>query len=57
VEGGTQTQVLIAKNEVYLLEWIFERVITEQDLALSREMTGANKEKVRQLAMVVLWCI
>ena len=49
--------MLIAKNEVYLLEWIFERVITEQDLALSREMTGANKEKVRQLAMVVLWCI
>ncbi|KAG0538134.1 hypothetical protein BDA96_03G209100 [Sorghum bicolor] len=46
-----------SQNEVYLPEWIFERVITEQDLVLSREMTGAEKEKVRQLAMVALWCI
>ncbi|CAD6238205.1 unnamed protein product [Miscanthus lutarioriparius] len=46
-----------SQNEVYLPEWIFERVITEQDFVLSREMTGAEKEKVRQLAMVALWCI
>ncbi|XP_066312009.1 rust resistance kinase Lr10-like [Miscanthus floridulus] len=44
-------------NELYLPEWIFERVITGQDLVLSREMTGGEKEKVRQLAMVALWCI
>ena len=46
-----------SQNEVYLPEWIFERVITGQDLVLSREMTGGEKEKVRQLAMVALWCI
>ncbi|CAD6238209.1 unnamed protein product [Miscanthus lutarioriparius] len=46
-----------SQNEVYLPEWIFERVITGQDLVLSREMTGGEKERVRQLAMVALWCI
>ena len=46
-----------SQSEVYLPEWIFERVITGQDLVLSREMTGGEKEKVRQLAMVALWCI
>jgi len=46
-----------SQSEVYLPEWIFERVITRQDLVLSREMTGGEKEKVRQLAMVALWCI
>ncbi|AQK42487.1 PR5-like receptor kinase [Zea mays] len=46
-----------SQNDVYLPEWIFERVITGQDLVLSREMTAAEKEKVKQLAMVALWCI
>jgi len=46
-----------SQSEVYLPEWIFERVITRQDLVLSREMTGGEKERVRQLAMVALWCI
>ncbi|CAD6231176.1 unnamed protein product [Miscanthus lutarioriparius] len=46
-----------SQNEVYLPEWIFERVITGHDLVLSREMTGGEKENVRQLAMVALWCI
>jgi len=46
-----------SQSEVYLPEWIFERVITGQDLVLSREMTGGEKERVRQLAMVALWCI
>ncbi|XP_062213572.1 rust resistance kinase Lr10-like [Phragmites australis] len=44
-------------DEVYLPEWIFEKVITGQDLVLAREMTGEEKEKVRQLAIVALWCI
>ncbi|XP_062213544.1 rust resistance kinase Lr10-like isoform X2 [Phragmites australis] len=43
-------------NEIYLPEWIFEKVITGQDLVLAREMTE-EKEKVRQLAIVALWCI
>ncbi|CAL4949190.1 unnamed protein product [Urochloa decumbens] len=46
-----------SQNEVYLPEWIFEKVITGQDLVLAREMTREEKEKVRQLAIVALWCI
>ncbi|CAO2179526.1 unnamed protein product [Urochloa humidicola] len=46
-----------SQNEVYLPEWIFERVITGEDLVLAREMTGEEKEKIRQLAIVALWCI
>jgi len=45
------------QNEVYLPEWIFERVIIGQDLILGRETTGEENEKVRQLAIVALWCI
>jgi len=44
------------QTEVYLPEWIFEKVINGQDL-VAREMTGEEKEKVRQLAIVALWCI
>ncbi|XP_066314410.1 rust resistance kinase Lr10-like [Miscanthus floridulus] len=45
------------QNEVYLPEWIFERVIIGQDLILGRETTGEENEKVRQLAIVALWCV
>ncbi|CAO2208439.1 unnamed protein product [Urochloa humidicola] len=46
-----------SQNEVYLPEWIFEKVITRQDLVLGREMTREEKKKVRKLAIVALWCI
>ncbi|XP_062203762.1 rust resistance kinase Lr10-like isoform X2 [Phragmites australis] len=46
-----------SQNEVYLPEWIYERVITGQDLVLNREITEEEKETVRQLAIVALWCI
>uniref|UniRef100_K3XG69 Protein kinase domain-containing protein n=1 Tax=Setaria italica TaxID=4555 RepID=K3XG69_SETIT len=46
-----------SQNEVYLPEWIFEKVITWHDLVLAREMTGEEREKIRQLAIVALWCI
>uniref|UniRef100_A0A0D9UW41 Protein kinase domain-containing protein n=1 Tax=Leersia perrieri TaxID=77586 RepID=A0A0D9UW41_9ORYZ len=45
------------QNEVYFPEWIYEQVTTRQDLALAREMTQEEKEKMRQLAIVALWCI
>ncbi|KAF8671015.1 hypothetical protein HU200_050294 [Digitaria exilis] len=45
------------QNEVYLPEWIFERVISGRDLVLGTEMAGEEKEKIRQLAIVALWCI
>ncbi|XP_052151435.1 rust resistance kinase Lr10-like [Oryza glaberrima] len=45
------------QNEVYFPEWIYEKVITEQDFVLSREMTEEDRLKVRQMALVALWCI
>jgi hypothetical protein len=45
------------QNEVYLPEWIFEKLTNGQGLVPNREMTGMEKEKVRQLAIVGLWCI
>uniref|UniRef100_I1NJQ3 non-specific serine/threonine protein kinase n=1 Tax=Oryza glaberrima TaxID=4538 RepID=I1NJQ3_ORYGL len=45
------------QNEFYFPEWIYERVITGQDLVLTMETTQGEKETVRQLAIVALWCI
>ncbi|KAK3161123.1 hypothetical protein QOZ80_1BG0072360 [Eleusine coracana subsp. coracana] len=46
------------KNEVYLPQWIFEKLTSGQDLVPNKEMTDEmEKEKVRQLATVALWCI
>lgn len=45
------------QNEVYLPEWIYEKVINGQDLILDREIADKEKETVRQLAIVALWCI
>ncbi|XP_051223000.1 rust resistance kinase Lr10-like isoform X2 [Lolium perenne] len=44
-------------NDVYLPEWIYEKVINDQELALTLETTQEEKEKVKQLAIVALWCI
>ncbi|KAF8671017.1 hypothetical protein HU200_050296 [Digitaria exilis] len=46
-----------SQNDVHLPEWIFEKVITGQDMVFAREMTGEEKEKMRKLAIVALWCI
>uniref|UniRef100_A0A0D9Y2G1 non-specific serine/threonine protein kinase n=1 Tax=Oryza glumipatula TaxID=40148 RepID=A0A0D9Y2G1_9ORYZ len=45
------------QNELYFPEWIYEKVITGQDFVLSREMTEEDRLKVRQMALVALWCI
>ncbi|CAM0878584.1 unnamed protein product [Alopecurus aequalis] len=44
-------------NAVYLPEWIYEKVINDQELTLTSEATQDEKEKVRKLAIVALWCI
>uniref|UniRef100_A0ACD5TRX3 Uncharacterized protein n=1 Tax=Avena sativa TaxID=4498 RepID=A0ACD5TRX3_AVESA len=46
-----------SQNEVYLPEWIYEKVIIGEELVATLEMTIEEKEKVRQLAIVALWCI
>ncbi|KAJ1282999.1 hypothetical protein BS78_03G093900 [Paspalum vaginatum] len=45
------------QNDAYLPEWIYERVIAGQDLVLNREISDQEKETLRQLAIVALWCI
>ncbi|KAK3160160.1 hypothetical protein QOZ80_1BG0056000 [Eleusine coracana subsp. coracana] len=45
------------QNEVYLPEWIYERVITGQDITLNRQTTEDERKMVQQLAIVALWCI
>nr|P93604.1 RecName: Full=Rust resistance kinase Lr10; AltName: Full=Probable receptor-like serine/threonine-protein kinase LRK10; Flags: Precursor [Triticum aestivum]AAC49629.1 rust resistance kinase Lr10 [Triticum aestivum] len=46
-----------SQDDVYLPEWIYEKVINGEELALTLETTQEEKDKVRQLAMVALWCI
>ncbi|KAF6992855.1 hypothetical protein CFC21_009811 [Triticum aestivum] len=46
-----------SQDDVYLPEWIYEKVINGEELALTLEATEEEKEKVRQLANVALWCI
>ncbi|VAH55591.1 unnamed protein product [Triticum turgidum subsp. durum] len=45
------------QNEVYIPEWIYEKISTEQELESSRDMTQEEKDTVRKLAIVALWCI
>ncbi|CAL4977424.1 unnamed protein product [Urochloa decumbens] len=45
------------QNEVYFPEWIHEKVSTGTDLVTNRETTEEEKQMVRQLAIVALWCI
>uniref|UniRef100_A0A0D9UW01 non-specific serine/threonine protein kinase n=1 Tax=Leersia perrieri TaxID=77586 RepID=A0A0D9UW01_9ORYZ len=45
------------QNEVYIPQWIFEKIITGQELEAAREMTQGEKEMAMKLAIVALWCI
>ncbi|KAE8820419.1 putative rust resistance kinase Lr10 [Hordeum vulgare] len=45
------------QDEVYLPEWVYERVISGHEWELTSEMTAEEKEKMRQLTIVALWCI
>lgn len=45
------------QHEVYFPEWIYEKVFTGQQLTVGMEMTQVEKNRVRQLAIVALWCI
>uniref|UniRef100_A0A0E0BW34 non-specific serine/threonine protein kinase n=1 Tax=Oryza meridionalis TaxID=40149 RepID=A0A0E0BW34_9ORYZ len=58
VSGRRNTDPTVEnQNEFYFPEWIYERVINGQDLVLNMETTQGEKETVRQLAIVALWCI
>jgi hypothetical protein len=47
------------QNEVYFPdpEWIHKKVSSGQDLVPNRETTEEEKQMMRQLAIVGLWCI
>ncbi|KAF7011910.1 hypothetical protein CFC21_026161 [Triticum aestivum] len=45
------------QNQVYLPEWIYEKVMTGEELVLTLEVTPEGQVNMRQLAIVALWCI
>ena len=45
------------KNDVYIPEWVYDKIITGQELELIREITQEEKDIMRKLAIVALWCI
>uniref|UniRef100_J3KVV4 non-specific serine/threonine protein kinase n=1 Tax=Oryza brachyantha TaxID=4533 RepID=J3KVV4_ORYBR len=45
------------QDEVYFPEWIYENLFTGQHLTIGMEMTQDEKDRVRQLAIVALWCV
>lgn len=45
------------QNEVYIPEWIYEKIITGQELGSTRQMAQMEKDIMRKLAIVALWCI
>ncbi|VAH55215.1 unnamed protein product [Triticum turgidum subsp. durum] len=58
VSGRRNSDPSVEKqDEVYLPEWIYEKVISGQEWELTLEMTAEDKEKMRQLTIVALWCI
>ncbi|XP_044974379.1 rust resistance kinase Lr10-like [Hordeum vulgare subsp. vulgare] len=46
-----------SQNDVYLPEWIYQKVSSGQDLVVTLDWAQEEQEKVRQLAIVGLWCI
>jgi serine/threonine protein kinase len=46
-----------SQNSIYLPEWIYNKVIVDEELVLTSELTNEEKEKVKRLAIVGLWCI
>jgi serine/threonine protein kinase len=46
-----------SQNDVYLPEWIYDKVILGEESVLTSEMTNEEREKVKRLAIVALWCI
>ena len=45
------------KSDIYIPEWIYEKIVTGQELELTREMTQGEKDIMGKLAIVALWCI
>ncbi|KAL0903369.1 hypothetical protein M5K25_027743 [Dendrobium thyrsiflorum] len=43
-------------SEIYFPEWIYNKLIHSNNLALAMEMEG-NEEIMRKLAIIALWCI
>ncbi|VAH72178.1 unnamed protein product [Triticum turgidum subsp. durum] len=46
-----------SQHEVYLPEWVYEKVTTEEELGVTLETTQEEKENIRKLIIVALWCI
>ncbi|XP_020263725.1 rust resistance kinase Lr10-like [Asparagus officinalis] len=57
VSGKRTTEPAIEEqNEVYFPEWVYNRLISGEDLGLSAEM-GKEENIAKKLMVVALWCI
>ncbi|BAB61188.1 putative rust resistance kinase Lr10 [Oryza sativa Japonica Group] len=46
-----------SQNEVFVPEWIYETIVSAQESEFAKDMTQEEKEKLRKLAIVALWCV
>lgn len=45
------------QNNIYILRWVYEKIVTGQELELTRETAQREKNIVRKIGIVTLWCI
>jgi serine/threonine protein kinase len=59
VEGARMSMYPKTKNQnnIYILRWVYEKIVTGQELELTRETAQREKNIVRKIGIVTLWCI
>jgi hypothetical protein len=45
------------QNNIYILRWVYEKIVTGQELELTRETAQRERNIVRKMDIVTLWCI
>ncbi|WOK98042.1 rust resistance kinase Lr10-like [Canna indica] len=45
------------QSEIYYPEWIYDRLVHQQDFGLAMKVNGREEETAKKLAVVALWCI
>ncbi|XP_020081696.1 rust resistance kinase Lr10-like [Ananas comosus] len=45
------------QGEAYFPEWVYEQLVSRQELELDIEMTASEEEIAKKLAIVALWCV
>lgn len=45
------------QNNIYILRWVYEKIVTGQELELTRETAQRERNIVRKMDIVTFWCI